>query len=102
MTQYISTFRILLALVGLGTLRRWSRRLPAPYLPSWKRRQNEKAPVTLDFPVQRTGRLAGRGRPPAPAYSAPVHVAVEAAGRAGGDDLAPCPSDPFTIPEFML
>jgi hypothetical protein len=102
MTQYVSTSRILLALVGLGTLRRWSRRLPAPYLPSWKRGRNEKAPVTLDFPLQRTGCLAGRGRPPAPADSGPVHVAVEAAGRAGGDALTPCPSDPSTTPESIL
>ena len=102
MTQYVSTSRLLLAIAGLGTLRRWSRRLPAPYLPSWKRGHNEKAPVTLDFPLQRTGRLAGRGRPPAPAYSGPVHVAVEAAGRAGGDALTPCPSDPSTNPEFIL
>ena len=102
MTQYASTFRTLMALAWLGTLQRWSRRLPAPYLPSWKRRQNEKAPAILDLPVQRTGRLAGRGRPPAPAYWAPVHVAVEAAGRAGGDVLAPCPSDPSTTPEFLL
>jgi len=102
MTQYVLTSRILLALVGLGTLRRWSRRLPAPYLPQWKRAHNEKAPVTLDFPLQKTGRPAGRGRPPAPAYSGPVHVAVEAAGRAGGDALTPCPSDPSTTPEFLL
>ena len=102
MTQYVSTFRILMALAGLSTLRRWSRRLPAPYLPSWKRRHNEKAPVILDFPLQRTGRLAGRGRPPAPAYQAPVLVAVEAAGWAGGDALAPCPPDPSTTPELLL
>lgn len=53
-------------------------------------------------PSQRTGGWVGRGRPPAPTDSAPVHFAVEAAGRAGGDDLTPCPSVSSTIPEFLL
>ena len=102
MTQEISFLRCVMAIVGLTTLRPYSRKLPAAYLPSWKRRQNDRAPAILDFPVQRAGRLVGRGRPPAPADLAPVHVAVDAAGWDG--DAAPIPSHPDSsnLEEFLL